>query len=1015
MSARASRQASAPAHRKARCLLFALLLPAVAAGSPCTNPDSPPPRRIELQPGREAAIDLPPATHAALLEEAGGDVRYGLDGAPAQREIATRPPRLGVAALPMGTRRVSLLQRPGQAPSTVLLRTDCVGQAEADFYAQLDRWFVDWIDVGASRAEGLLRDLETELATATDARRNAWLRMTNANALMAVGQGERAAIEFSTAARSWDLLGEGTLAAVSRLASAENSARAGAYDAAEPLLREARAALLETGAEYYSLRAASALCLLTGRRGDLHSAIECDEQVANRYMQAGERAEAGARNISMAQQWMKLGELERARARLVLADGDVDVLTPVARTRLGLAFGKWHLLSGDLPAAAREMSAAADGLRERGLPQEQSAIDLVLSRLAGIAGAEVEELRLVERALSRLPSNASADMSTAALLRLAEIHAARQDHEKVEGASLQASAECARFGKLDCLAVARVMRAESWIARGEAERAEKEIAGMRLPEGSLVHPALDRVRARLIGLSDPGAALRTLGPPNPGGLDLEGVLLRTDLLARSGRRTQAREQLAAAMLRAAGQVSTWPEPALRVAARNRLARLRAVWIDLLGEPHAQQSDARSEREIAAVLNALSLARVGSGAPSPVSAQRRMAWSDALLGGGALDARDAILGLLEIDEGRVVAGIEQAGLPARLPVDQTLLLPLPGREHFRLMAQSDGVLRVCASVPSADYARQVAAFDGAIAGAAANLPELDREALEWFRLIQDCHSENPARRWLVVATPAARQLPWEWIAARAPAAGLAEPTVTRLFRVPAEPPGEVVERVAGLRVHDLNLPGSDRLPFAEAEKLAIREALADAGIAIDVTSGRTAAADLLRALGSEQWIHVIGHAHAGREAPLFSGIWLPAARGPSLLTFPELAGHTSRARLVVLSACGSGPDGAAESMVNLDLAEALISAGAQQVVAASHALSDSAAPVWTRTFYAAFRQSGNAALALREARGQLRRSPHFRHPRFWAGLNHYGGFEPDRPATPAEPVQVPPAAKQGSTS
>lgn len=140
---------------------------------------------------------------------------------------------------------------------------------------------------------------------------------------------------------------------------------------------------------------------------------------------------------------------------------------------------------------------------------------------------------------------------------------------------------------------------------------------------------------------------------------------------------------------------------------------------------------------------------------------------------------------------------------------------------------------------------------------------------------------------------------------------------------------------------------------------------------------------------QRWVHLIAHGNPPDHGSLYSGIWLPAQDAPPLLlAFPEIAAARAGAELVVLSACGDARWDQRYSGSRLRVAEALLHAGVGMVVASANPASDAAAAYWTPRFYAALAEHGDVAHATREARALLRSSPHFRHPRHWAGLDLY---------------------------
>ncbi len=167
---------------------------------------------------------------------------------------------------------------------------------------------------------------------------------------------------------------------------------------------------------------------------------------------------------------------------------------------------------------------------------------------------------------------------------------------------------------------------------------------------------------------------------------------------------------------------------------------------------------------------------------------------------------------------------------------------------------------------------------------------------------------------------------------------------------------------------------------------------DAGIATrPLRAAEMPAESLLDELAAAPAAHIVGHANPAAFGQLYQGLWYEAGRKPLLLTYPEIASMSSRSELVVLSACGTRASDQQRYGAAARLAEAWIAAGTRHVVAASNPLSDAAAPIWTRRFYSSLWRDGDAAAAARDARALLRASPHFRHPKFWAGIEYYAAI------------------------
>jgi len=215
----------------------------------------------------------------------------------------------------------------------------------------------------------------------------------------------------------------------------------------------------------------------------------------------------------------------------------------------------------------------------------------------------------------------------------------------------------------------------------------------------------------------------------------------------------------------------------------------------------------------------------------------------------------------------------------------------------------------------------------------------------------------------------------FLAPRAPIAGTAP--VPRLFalgdpRAPASPsalPGarDEVERVA--RVF-----GADRVELrlgVDATKDALRTPSA-------------AAADIL---------HVAARTVTPEQQPGATGIALaPGAEGGDGLLRPhEVAALTLRARLAVLSACGTGLGRPIAGEGLHGLATAFLIAGVPQIMASQWDVSDRATSELVERFYRGLATGEPAHRALARAARELRQEslPLYAHPYYWASFTLFG--------------------------
>lgn len=134
-----------------------------------------------------------------------------------------------------------------------------------------------------------------------------------------------------------------------------------------------------------------------------------------------------------------------------------------------------------------------------------------------------------------------------------------------------------------------------------------------------------------------------------------------------------------------------------------------------------------------------------------------------------------------------------------------------------------------------------------------------------------------------------------------------------------------------------------------------------------------------------YIHFVAHGVASRTRPLDSAVILgvDTDRNYRLLA-RDIARRRLAARLVTISSCHGAGEAtyAGEGLVGL--AWAFLHAGAQQVVAALWAVTDTAAPKLMDRMYAGIREGKDPAVALREAKLALLASgTSHKHAKFWA--------------------------------
>lgn len=1008
----AGRRKGARQRRALRLLLGGVLwalagfvaVPGLAAAvTICANPAAPHAERLAIAPGRVLTVDLAEDAYATLLEEQGSDLLYRLDGEEATRGIDIRPPRLGIVAIPGSVRQIQIELRPGHGPSAVRIHRRCADTAQLGFLALLDQIYRDSITQGPAGGERALQNLDRQLQSSRDSWRSAWLSHARAQALLTAGQFDRGRLAFERAREQWLAIGDRRRAAAALLGVADLAHGAGNLADAVSL---SRAAAKECDAEslaYFALRARSIECNVMGDRGRKRESLECSESVTDGLRELGEWNEVAVRDVSSANTWIGLGDLDRARRRLDSSLEQLAVLSPVVRGRLHAAWGNWWIATGDPGTAAIHYRQAAAELAGGGTVADQADVDFKLARIARLAGAADEERRLLEQLLGRLESTDARSAKAQVELRLGQLALDAGDLARAATHQQSAAASCSALDDYDCTVQAGLAAVEIALAGGEPN------ASTLLAQVPATTGAWRKARKRLLEAQlelqagDAEAALELLqqgAPSRDVELRLKDLLLRAEAKTATQQLSAARDELVRGLAEIESVVLQLPSVALMASARTHLATLQAAYFDLL--PASQvQLDTRELEQLLRVIASGVLPTPQGPSPEP-DRRRREQLSRAVLDRAVIDGREQFIEWIDTPNSApsTPRGHATTQIP-RMGERQLILLPLAGRKQFRLVTISDAGARICLTMPRAELEQRSRQFDQVLAGTGEAVGSLGAEAARWHQVIRDCEAGGEeAERWWVTVLPGTPQLPWAWIAAEGGEPAQAAPIVSLSFGLPDLSPHRLAAP-ARLVLADFNLQGQERLPFVDAEIDRLQRSVAAVQIPVHVErdQGRSGP-DWLKELGMpSQWTHVMGHGNSPADGPLYAGLWLPTAAQPELMIWPDIAATPNRAELVVLSACGSGPRDRDSRGVQLVLAEAFLAAGSRHVVAASNALSDAAAPFWTGHFYDALVSGADPGLALRDTQQRMRSSPHFRHPRFWAGLAHYIRRAPASTAPP----------------
>ena len=192
------------------------------------------------------------------------------------------------------------------------------------------------------------------------------------------------------------------------------------------------------------------------------------------------------------------------------------------------------------------------------------------------------------------------------------------------------------------------------------------------------------------------------------------------------------------------------------------------------------------------------------------------------------------------------------------------------------------------------------------------------------------------------------------------------------------------------------PFPTELPASAGEVAAFKSMMPNAETRI----GRRATESAVRAaLGKERPVHVATHATLNVRNPMFSRIELARSSGRAdgaddgRLEVHELLGLPVRSPLVFLSGCETGAgrawsDDPVRGTADLTLAQAVLAAGADNVISTLWRIDDSGAASFAGRFYSHLRAE-SVRRALAAAQREMLRDARYGSPYYWAGYTLSG--------------------------
>lgn len=841
---------------------------------------------------------------------------------------------------------------------------------------------------------------------ASDAGCAAFAQHDRAHRLSLAGKAAAAHAAYALAAAAWRRTGDARREAAALLGQADQSSNAGLLQRALFESMRAEIANRRAGNAAFALRARNTQALTFRRLGKEPAAVAVYRSTLPRLAELAEWNEWALARYNLAVPALQTGDDAGVQEHLAAIDSiDPALLTPVNRGRFAILRMLHASYGGDLLQALRQARAAEGEFESAGATGQLVYLARVQANLYRLLGLYPEAWDALARAATLAPPTESPQRTAGILLSYARIE---QDRGRLGLARLWIAAaehlyQTLGFDKESRWTAAfrlgidwRAGRAaEDMLAEAGALAGDRLIASACAPHAAAL--ALD---------NRPSQALTLLDDPRcrPNGLDdaIDQARARAVAMARLGDRPGAAShllQFARAVDLSLGEAGA----ALRYAARRRLLQLRDAWI--------VAADGRDPQATLDIAIATHPALTGpqhaqAGASGASGAIGRVLLGDSESGEATAATRALIDSLANAGARPRGAGVRLADLQSGLGPDEWLLVWLHGELEGRALwigAHAASVVPVAGREP---LQRALAALHHEFANPRVEVAALDARASEFSALLfaGSPARSPPARLWLLadetIGSAPLALLRWP---------GQDDPLVessttgwvTAIETAASAPIGQSPELHALVATHG----GLGALPTAAVEPELIVGAVPD--LPLSTHRGEAASPERLVAVLSTPGsvVHLAAHGMARTERLGHSGVWLSPPAGasePRFLSWLDIADLRLASRLAVLNACDLAAGPSAMRQGSLSFAAALANAGVAEVIAASWQTSDAASRVWVPAFYRALdaQRTHTSADALRAAQQALRRTPHFRHPWYWASLAHYRALRVPPAASPA---------------
>ena len=936
------------------------------------------------------------------IEERGQDVE--IEGAAIERGEAQIPPRLGRAMLRVAPGQPIVVRRtqPNRAIGELRVALDCAGTDDPR-----RAWLLRATEAlhrvrkalppGSDLAPVLAEWNVLARAGPDDASRALALHAI-AQTLVLNGRSVDAIGAFAIAEKAWFAAGDSERALAAHVGYVEELHRAGRH--AEVVKAVGEHALQGTS-NYFETRLHNARCTAFTSLGKYPQARDCYRESSSQFGALNEQFEVVNTMRSQAFVERALGHGDAAadmlRRALLLATGPT---APVVRGRIHLQLAVMAGSNGRLAESLRETNAAlaqfSDDLKAENTARWQANTLIQLAQAYTELGTLDEAYLAVADAFAHLSARDARERVALALEVLADID--RRNHREESaarwlGEAQRLYAELGQAEKANRVRIAATsLRVDAGDARALAE-VERLAAGTAAASVDLDLLAAD---AALRNGDARGAARRfdsIAHRPLTISQRLALARLRSRFARQQGDAARAERILRDARDEVAALADATGSAALRYLLLSTARPLRAAafeplleagddvaaaqaWNWLAAYSHAPRApDADASRRAQAFDRALVPELLPSLAPAPASASRALV--DAL----AAKPRDGVAA--------AAPPLASLGDIRRdLPADTALMAWLDAGDRSAVLWVTRDRAWLAPAASPRELREAIAALRGALRNADAPMAAVDAAVSRVSAALwpADAPAAPPARL-VVVGEDTLNLVPWALLHWPGRSEPLVETTAAGLASLVASTDAKQdATRVRAL----VALQAGDVLPelrLAQAEPGLIRAA---GGLGASASVAAATRSEVLDALDSaDSIVHIAAHGVASKGRLGYSGLWLAGADdgNPDFLSWLDAIEHRVRAPLVVLNACQLGEDSGAIANGSSSFAQALVLAGANQVVAAQWPVSDSATGLWVPEFYAALaadpeRDGWNA---LRAAQLRLRRSRAFRHPYYWASL------------------------------